>query len=142
MPSLPLGNNPSMVGKGWSQVGVTGVGGPNTIVILPGVSIGELELWHLEYVARIVPQSTWTSRKRVRAEDSSTSASTYKKPHSSSAQITGSMLLGEHINDLLLPFCSGFFSHLSSWFVQMVLWWSYMRMWRKTTAWPSSPVGE
>jgi hypothetical protein len=58
MPPLPSENNPSMVGEGGSKGGVTRVGGPSTVVILPGVSVGEPRLQHLEFVPHIVPWST------------------------------------------------------------------------------------
>jgi hypothetical protein len=93
---------------------------------------------HLEYVPRIIPRGTQTLENRVRADGSSTSASDSKKPCPPSAQITGSMLLGEHIIVLLSPF----FLCLISLFVQMVLLWSFSKVRRKMIVRPLSPVGE
>jgi hypothetical protein len=114
------------------------VGGSSTAVILPSVSVGEPDLMHLEYMPRIVPWSTQTSSKRARMDDSSTSASDSKKPRLSSAQIIGSMLLGEHIV-VLSPF---FFLCLISLVVQMVLLWSFSKVRRKMIVQPLSLVGE
>jgi hypothetical protein len=72
-------------------------------------------------------------------DDSSTSVSDSKKPHLPSAQITGSMLLGEHIIVLLSPF---FFLCLISLVVQMVLLWSFSKVRRKMIVRPLSLVSE
>jgi hypothetical protein len=104
MPPLPSENNPGGVGEGRDQGAFTEASGSSVTVILPGVSVGEPGLMHLEYVACIVPRGTRTSGNRARADDSSTSASDSKKSRSLSAQITGSMLLGEHIIVLLFAF--------------------------------------
>ena len=103
-----------VVGGDGSQVGISGTSKSRTAVILPGVSFGEPDLQYVEYVPRLVPRGARSTSKRTRADDSSTSASASKKPRPPGAQITGRMLLGEHIIVLHLPFFSGFFPHLSS----------------------------
>jgi hypothetical protein len=77
-----------------------------SVTILSGMSFGEFD-HYVEYVPRPVPRTPRTTSKRAWADDTSTSASTTKKPHHPSThpgtQVTGSMLLGECINILRLP---------------------------------------
>jgi hypothetical protein len=84
-------------GGGESQGGITGTSKSRTVVILHRVSFGEPNLQYVEYVPRLVPRGAQSTTKRAQADDSSTSASSSKKPCLPSAQIIGSMLFGEHI---------------------------------------------
>ena len=97
MPPLPSDDGPTVV---HSDVGP---------VSLPGTSLAEPGSLYVDYVPRVVPRAARSTVKRVLVDSSSISASTPKRLHSSGAQITGSMLLGEHIIDfILLLFCGSF----------------------------------
>jgi hypothetical protein len=84
-----------------SQAGALRVSKSQTITVLSGFSLGELDLF-VEYVSRPFPQAPCSTSKRARANDTSTSAFATKKPHPlstlSGTQVIGSMLLGERIN--------------------------------------------
>jgi hypothetical protein len=87
------------------------------------VSFGEFS-HYVEYVSRPVPLAPRTTSKRAWADDTSTSAFTTKKPCLPSThpgiQVTGSMLLGERINILCLPWC--LFASLIEYFFSFFKW--------------------
>lgn len=98
----------SLVGAigGGSQGIIAGTGKSGAVAFITGFSKDGSQ--YVDYVPRPVPRSAWSSLKRTQVDSSSTSTPVPKKPHQSSAPITGSMLVGEHIVVFLSSFVSGF----------------------------------
>jgi hypothetical protein len=81
MPQLLSENNPGEVGERGNQGAITGTSESRAAVVLPGVSVGESGLLFADYVPHLVPQSTRSSGKRARVDDSSTRMFALKKSH-------------------------------------------------------------
>ena len=88
------------MGAGGSLVGASLTSKSQTVVMLPGVSSTNPDVY-VEYVPCPVPRDPRSVRKRGRAESSS-GLSAAKKSRQSSTRpgtlVVGSVLLGEHIN--------------------------------------------
>jgi hypothetical protein len=89
-----------------SQARSLGVSKSQTIIVLPGFSLGELNFF-VEYVPHLVSRAPCSTNKRAQVNDTFTSASGTKKPRPLSThlgiQAIGSMLQGERINVLYFP---------------------------------------
>ena len=109
---IPLDDLPANVEARGSLAMASLTSKSQTTMMLPGVSSAFSDVYE-EYVPRLVPRAPRTSRKRGRADSSSSAPSATKKSRQSSARpgtlVVASMLLGEHINTLC-PFvvCSYF----------------------------------
>ena len=91
------------MGTGGSLAGVSLTSKSQTVVMLPGVSSANLDVY-VEYVPHSIPRAARSVVKRGRGAGSSSSVPAAKKACQSSAcpgtQVIASMLLGEHINTL------------------------------------------
>jgi hypothetical protein len=107
MPPPPPKN--SLVGarEGRDQGALMGTGESGAAVSLLGASLAEPGSLYMDYVPQVVPRAARSTMKRVLVDSSSINASTPKRLRSLGAQITGSMLLGEHIIDFILLFFYG-----------------------------------
>jgi hypothetical protein len=145
LPPLPTEDNPVWTVVDRSQAGALGVSKSQTITILLGFSLGELDLF-VEYVPRPVPRAPYSTSKRVRADDTSACAPATKKPYPPSTrlgtQAIGGMLLGELINVLYFPlsFVCSLTRVLFS--LQMAVWWRSSRTRMRMIARPSLLIGE
>ena len=83
---IPLHDLPIIVGAGGSLAGASLTSKSQTIVMLPGVSSANLDVY-VEYVPRLVPRAPRTVRKRGRAESSSSALSATKKSRQSSTHL-------------------------------------------------------
>jgi hypothetical protein len=111
MPLPPPESNPVVAREGGDQEALTGTGESGATGSLPRASLAEPSSLYVDYVPRVMPRAARSTGKRVQVDSSSISASTPKRLRSLSAQISGSMLLGEHIIDfILLLFCGSFFT--------------------------------
>jgi hypothetical protein len=102
MPPPPSENNPIRARECGDQGALAGIGESSAAVSLPGASLAKPGSLYVHYVPRVVPHATRSAMKRVLVDSSSISASTPKRLRSLGAQITSSMLLGEHIIDFIL----------------------------------------
>jgi hypothetical protein len=144
-PPLPIEDNPVVATVDGSQARALGVSKSQSIIVLPGFSLGELDLF-VEYVPHLVPRAPRSTSKRAQTDDTSASASATKKPRPSSThsgtQAKGSMLLGECFNVLYFPlfFVCLLIRVLFS--LQMVVQWRSLRTRMRMISRPLLLIGE
>jgi hypothetical protein len=79
LPPLPIEDNPVGAVVDGSHARALGVSKSQSITILSGISLGELDLF-VEYVPRPIPRAPRSASKRARTNDTSASTSATKKP--------------------------------------------------------------
>jgi hypothetical protein len=145
LPPLPIEDNPVGAVVDGSQGGALGVSKSQSITVLLGFSLGELDLF-VEYVPRPVPQAPHSTSKRAQTDDTFASVSATKKPRPPSirlgTQAIGGMLLGERFNVLYFPLFFVCFLIRVLFSPQMAVQWRSSRMRMRMIAQPLLLIGE
>jgi hypothetical protein len=99
LPPLPTEDNPIRAMVDGSQARALGVSKSQTIIVLSGFYLGELDLF-VGYVPRLVPRAPRSTSKRARADDTSTNVSATKKPRPPSTRSGTQVLTVDSVNIL------------------------------------------